>query len=114
MEHPPKQGLKPLSRTASTFPSHPVLMEHPPKQGLKRIVLPSSWGSVTSFNGTSTKTRIETNRFCFSLPAILSFNGTSTKTRIETMENNSFPNGKQFVLMEHPPKQGLKPMLMRT
>ncbi len=37
-------------------------MEHPPKQGLKRGLLRKDCATrCTSFNGTSTKTRIETN-----------------------------------------------------
>ncbi len=40
-----------------------VLMEHPPKQGLKPIcALPEKEDAAPSFNGTSTKTRIETTR----------------------------------------------------
>ncbi len=35
-------------------------MEHPPKQGLKRCIATNGSGIVSSFNGTSTKTRIET------------------------------------------------------
>ncbi len=38
MEHPPKQGLKPL-RSPSCSGELCVLMEHPPKQGLKRQIL---------------------------------------------------------------------------
>ncbi len=62
-----------------------VLMEHPPKQGLKldaTVYVIQNY--VTGFNGTSTKTRIET------LPRIFSY---------------ALMHG---VLMEHPPKQGLK------
>ncbi len=84
MEHPPKQGLK-LKRRHKNGSNHSrVLMEHPPKQGLKQTTATLCDPGVKSFNGTSTKTRIETLRgglaFCRPLP----------------------------VLMEHPPKQGLK------
>ncbi len=37
MEHPPKQGLKPVSHNHRFIPAN-VLMEHPPKQGLKRQI----------------------------------------------------------------------------
>ncbi len=62
-----------------------VLMEHPPKQGLKLWSNFASTRSKICFNGTSTKTRIETLQLQFwsGLP-LTSFNGTSTKTRIET------------------------------
>ncbi len=61
-------------------------MEHPPKQGLKLPVVFYGVVNGFGFNGTSTKTRIET--YCTSLPSIVlpSFNGTSTKTRIETFQ----------------------------
>ncbi len=62
-------------------------MEHPPKQGLKRTAhqQPSNLLSHKGFNGTSTKTRIETFA-------------------------PGCPSGRRvLVLMEHPPKQGLKP-----
>ncbi len=39
----------------------------------------------------------------------LCFNGTSTKTRIETKKTILQCSKKAAVLMEHPPKQGLKP-----
>ncbi len=59
MEHPPKQGLKhdqrsPLPKTIA------VLMEHPPKQGLKLYNTGIYFQHNPCFNGTSTKTRIET------------------------------------------------------
>ncbi len=38
----------------------------------------------------------------------LGFNGTSTKTRIETQLVVSHFSSASHVLMEHPPKQGLK------
>ncbi len=59
MEHPPKQGLKPHN-DSSPIAFCLVLMEHPPKQGLKHK---SGWSMQLvkkCFNGTSTKTRIET------------------------------------------------------
>ncbi len=59
-------------------------MEHPPKQGLKRTQVADYAEAELSFNGTSTKTRIET---C----------GATTKSWTSV-----------WVLMEHPPKQGLK------
>ncbi len=69
-------------------------MEHPPKQGLKpQIISVHVRIEVISFNGTSTKTRIETSLERQGLKPRLkefrnstrpSFNGTSTKTRIET------------------------------
>ncbi len=84
MEHPPKQGLKHvwLNHWSAV---ELVLMEHPPKQGLKhqQSILDFVFG--IGFNGTSTKTRIETsiNRVTEN-PCNICFNGTSTKTRIET------------------------------
>ncbi len=59
-------------------------MEHPPKQGLKLLFCRFQQEVSRCFNGTSTKTRIETN-----------------SVFLDDFENNS-------VLMEHPPKQGLK------
>ncbi len=60
-------------------------MEHPPKQGLKREVQKNNTiGFGTSFNGTSTKTRIETPKPFAIEQKVICFNGTSTKTRIET------------------------------
>ncbi len=63
-------------------------MEHPPKQGLKR--------NLTSFNS----------------PSDTGFNGTSTKTRIETCDTPYPARVVSVVLMEHPPKQGLKPFCL--
>ncbi len=83
MEHPPKQGLK-HCEFLCVHHNRRVLMEHPPKQGLKHRRKINRRKYVRSFNGTSTKTRIET---CIS--------------QINT--HNILP-----VLMEHPPKQGLK------
>ncbi len=60
-------------------------MEHPPKQGLK---LRKSF-------------LFHTEIYCF--------NGTSTKTRIETPNHPRLISALKEVLMEHPPKQGLKP-----
>ncbi len=60
MEHPPKQGLKLSETKCSTVPAQNVLMEHPPKQGLKHQRIWCVLGIDLSFNGTSTKTRIET------------------------------------------------------
>ncbi len=66
-------------------------MEHPPKQGLKRD---NEINLLVSDGG---------------------FNGTSTKTRIETLLNKILPFLSVHVLMEHPPKQGLKLyLLLRT
>ncbi len=59
-------------------------MEHPPKQGLKQEAI-----------------LLENFKFW-------SFNGTSTKTRIETNVINRLQSRLTRVLMEHPPKQGLK------
>ncbi len=42
-----------------------VLMEHPPKQGLKHLGADRQQRSDRRFNGTSTKTRIETKSFLF-------------------------------------------------
>ncbi len=158
MEHPPKQGLKLIVHRAVNSVSTSfngtstktrietalekqlqalreiVLMEHPPKQGLKlepsgMYPMPISCFNGTStktrietssqclchklknqgFNGTSTKTRIETNLLTDgNLEMSWSFNGTSTKTRIETRKSLRFFSGAHVVLMEHPPKQGLK------
>ncbi len=61
-----------------------VLMEHPPKQGLKpcnESTIPSPYSC---------------------------FNGTPTKTRIETQNGKMVLHLGFVVLMEHPPKQGLK------
>ncbi len=65
-------------------------MEHPPKQGLKR----------------------KRNQRCSLHDQ--GFNGTSTKTRIETRNNRRIGELFYFVLMEHPPKQGLKPVNQKT
>ncbi len=61
MEHPPKQGLK-LQQVGQFFETAAVLMEHPPKQGLKLIHRLVYLKNEKSFNGTSTKTRIETKQ----------------------------------------------------
>ncbi len=84
MEHPPKQGLKPFISSIRCNHSRKVLMEHPPKQGLKHLLL-----------------RLER-------PIEMRFNGTSTKTRIETALIPNSSKALAKVLMEHPPKQGLK------
>ncbi len=107
-------------------------MEHPPKQGLKHSRLVAKFFVCRCFNGTSTKTRIETakgdwkavDELCFNgtstktrietlfvsifAVCLASFNGTSTKTRIETQNKQITTEEKERVLMEHPPKQGLK------
>ncbi len=85
-------------------------MEHPPKQGLKQHPFqPLESYQSSRFNGTSTKTRIETrNRKSIFRFACECFNGTSTKTRIETRVRERYPKTPSRVLMEHPPKQGLK------
>ncbi len=59
-------------------------MEHPPKQGLKRLLPGKTLGELRGFNGTSTKTRIETLGGLYLKSVMFRFNGTSTKTRIET------------------------------
>ncbi len=59
MEHPPKQGLK-LEILDMLQKKGGVLMEHPPKQGLKPNHASTIFGCKPRFNGTSTKTRIET------------------------------------------------------
>ncbi len=84
MEHPPKQGLKQCENKTEEEVPDGVLMEHPPKQGLKQYFLVDIQVFSCGFNGTSTKTRIETLRF--HEPLFLD----------------------RRVLMEHPPKQGLK------
>ncbi len=62
MEHPPKQGLK-LEKVMNKLISYYwVLMEHPPKQGLKRPSRNKLRAEPRRFNGTSTKTRIETKK----------------------------------------------------
>ncbi len=61
-------------------------MEHPPKQGLKHF------------------------RFYWERMIAGRFNGTSTKTRIETIVKAPSIEKVETVLMEHPPKQGLKPV----
>ncbi len=83
MEHPPKQGLK-QSNFSSPSKVKQVLMEHPPKQGLKQASIACVASKPEGFNGTSTKTRIETRSG-------------------RTLTQEPFR-----VLMEHPPKQGLK------
>ncbi len=60
MEHPPKQGLKLEIRLGVNDSSVRVLMEHPPKQGLKLSDYDIVVQKPICFNGTSTKTRIET------------------------------------------------------
>ncbi len=59
MEHPPKQGLK-QKKHKCVSRGGDVLMEHPPKQGLKRVRTAYATLPKYGFNGTSTKTRIET------------------------------------------------------
>ncbi len=66
-------------------------MEHPPKQGLKLL-----YAFLTRF------------------AELFGFNGTSTKTRIETYRKPAKISRHKGVLMEHPPKQGLKPHQPRT
>ncbi len=83
-------------------------MEHPPKQGLKQINPITNSVTKSSFNGTSTKTRIETTSVTSHNNTNLRFNGTSTKTRIETSASDTILAILTRVLMEHPPKQGLK------
>ncbi len=84
MEHPPKQGLKHLPIHHRIMVAM-VLMEHPPKQGLKHSQYRKLRFRKTRFNGTSTKTRIETKAPQTTAGhSKVSFNGTSTKTRIET------------------------------
>ncbi len=109
MEHPPKQGLKPNSFNVSIDKPFSVLMEHPPKQGLKPHNERKKQPRSRSFNGTSTKTRIET---AYVMHPFLSFD------RIVLMEHppkqglklnpNEILSLIEAVLMEHPPKQGLK------
>ncbi len=60
MEHPPKQGLKRVRSIYGCCGKYHVLMEHPPKQGLKQLGNNRPHWMCNSFNGTSTKTRIET------------------------------------------------------
>ncbi len=60
MEHPPKQGLKHREIHCNPRQIVRVLMEHPPKQGLKPRKYHKKEGMLWGFNGTSTKTRIET------------------------------------------------------
>ncbi len=62
MEHPPKQGLKPRKRCNHSGKLQQVLMEHPPKQGLKLKPNLLILFFKSCFNGTSTKTRIETRK----------------------------------------------------
>ncbi len=97
MEHPPKQGLKLCFLHTYLFVETRVLMEHPPKQGLKLSNFPSGSANILcSFNGTSTKTRIETYIGVSKVgKQYKGFNGTSTKTRIETMKGN-----KRFISFE--------------
>ncbi len=86
MEHPPKQGLKLGIPTQMNIQSE-VLMEHPPKQGLKLKQTVAIATTTKCFNGTSTKTRIETLcSWVFVERKVNCFNGTSTKTRIETQK----------------------------
>ncbi len=89
MEHPPKQGLKQNFLQVAYSTLICVLMEHPPKQGLKQHYI---------FAESKDESR---------------FNGTSTKTRIETLAYGRWDNGYLLVLMEHPPKQGLKHTLFQ-
>ncbi len=74
MEHPPKQGLKLQGAVQSRKAGVLVLMEHPPKQGLKLQDFNTFESVQQGFNGTSTKTRIETPfRKQFLLLILLSF-----------------------------------------
>ncbi len=71
MEHPPKQGLK--HKIVSLLQKISlVLMEHPPKQGLKHLSRAYEHMRKYGFNGTSTKTRIETS-FRFSSRKVASW-----------------------------------------
>ncbi len=91
-----------------------VLMEHPPKQGLKHKERFEAVSEFLSFNGTSTKTRIETTQNVYKKTKKNRFNGTSTKTRIETIQAAVVSCDNAVVLMEHPPKQGLKRSKLST
>ncbi len=86
-------------------------MEHPPKQGLKHKTYYYYKARFLRFNGTSTKTRIETEPLLFY----------RRLQRRVLMEHPPKQGLKLFfhmekkiifhlVLMEHPPKQGLKPL----
>ncbi len=82
MEHPPKQGLKHKINQRPHSVVFQVLMEHPPKQGLKQSDRYEKVSVENRFNGTSTKTRIETSNSRggrFSIRYV--FNVASTKRR---------------------------------
>ncbi len=109
MEHPPKQGLKPYYLNLNMDADY-VLMEHPPKQGLKLKIGFRKEIHINGFNGTSTKTRIETywkrNYSLGDEDVVLMEH--PPKQGLKLLEIYQASEQKNHVLMEHPPKQGLK------
>ncbi len=84
-------------------------MEHPPKQGLKPPLQPTLREWIFCFNGTSTKTRIETkvsSASSFFSCAVLMEHPPKQGLKRKIICWN--PETDEYVLMEHPPKQGLK------
>ncbi len=87
-------------------------MEHPPKQGLKLIHRLVYLKNEKSFNGTSTKTRIETSvGSCSTFSEELVLMEHPPKQGLKHKKVALSGKGKR-VLMEHPPKQGLKPIII--
>ncbi len=90
MEHPPKQGLKPRNQQPKDERIYKVLMEHPPKQGLKQSKVQTTQRIVLEvLMEHPPKQGLKYNTFSFVEKNIQCFNGTSTKTRIETNTSNS-------------------------
>ncbi len=109
MEHPPKQGLKHLERAKRDEILSRVLMEHPPKQGLKLYYIQNRYTiQVGVLMEHPPKQGLKLKPAILYFVPELSFNGTSTKTRIETLDALNAQSVLRKVLMEHPPKQGLK------
>ncbi len=84
MEHPPKQGLKLHTATLAFLSKYKDLMEHPPKQGLKQQMEVVMDANEIDLMEHPPKQGLKLFSFYLDLQRKLRFNGTSTKTRIET------------------------------
>ncbi len=83
-------------------------MEHPPKQGLKQTKEQQTNCCFLGFNGTSTKTRIETFGFHDRRGKLYRVLMEHPPKQGLKLQHPLFVKHMQLVLMEHPPKQGLK------
>ncbi len=89
-------------------------MEHPPKQGLKHSIIFCAGLFQLGFNGTSTKTRIETSHPCGCKPELIQvLMEHPPKQGLKPQITQSRFQHRKKVLMEHPPKQGLKQQHLR-